>query len=187
MARQGLRGPLRNILRQAATSHAKAESHVSLETAPVHITVEPLPEFRDSALFMITFEEAASGQPPPMQSFAPTAEETIRNLENELLAAQEHNQTAREELETTNEELQSANEEFQSTNEELETSKEELQSFNEELETVNSELSRKVAELDSANSDLQNLLNSTQIATIFLDLELHIKNFTPAAGVSISG
>ena len=182
MARQGLRGPLRNVLRQAATSHAKAESHVSLEAAPVHITVEPLPEFRDSALFMITFEEAASGQPPPMQSFAPTAEETIRNLENELLAAQEHNQTAREELETTNEELQSANEEFQSTNEELETSKEELQSFNEELETVNSELSRKVAELDSANSDLQNLLNSTQIATIFLDLELHIKNFTPAAG-----
>ena len=85
-------------------------------------------------------------------------------------------------LETTNEELQSANEEFQSTNEELETSKEELQSFNEELETVNAELNRKVAELDSANSDLQNLLNSTQIATIFLDLELHIKNFTPAAG-----
>ena len=79
-------------------------------------------------------------------------------------------QTTLEELETTNEELQSANEEYQSTNEELETSKEELQSFNEELETVNAELNRKVAELDHANSDLQNLLNSTQIATIFLDL-----------------
>ena len=91
-------------------------------------------------------------------------------------------QATLEELETTNEELQSANEEFQSTNEELETSKEELQSFNEELETVNAELNRKVAELDSTNSDLQNLLNSTQIATVFLDMELHIKNFTPAAG-----
>ena len=182
MARQGLRGPLRNLLHQAATSLAKAESRGSVEAAPVHITVEPLPEFQDAALFMITFEETVAGPPPPMQVFAPTAEETIRNLENELRAAQEHSQTAREELETTNEELQSANEEYHSTNEELETSKEELQSFNEELETVNAELNRKVAELDSANSDLQNLLNSTQIATIFLDLELHIKNFTPAAG-----
>jgi two-component system, chemotaxis family, CheB/CheR fusion protein len=86
-----------------------------------------------------------------------------------------------EELDSSNEELRSANEEFQSTNEELETSKEELQSANEELQTVNSELSRKNAALDQANSDLQNLLNSTQIPTLFLDSSLHIKNFTPAA------
>jgi two-component system CheB/CheR fusion protein len=182
MARQGLRGPLRSLLHRAATSHEKAETRVSLEAAQVHVTVEPLAEFRDAPLFMITFEETNTGPSLPAQAFAPGAEETIRNLENELRSAQEHSQTAREELETTNEELQSANEEYQSTNEELETSKEELQSFNEELETVNAELNRKVGELDGANSDLQNLLNSTQIATIFLDLELHIKNFTPAAG-----
>ena len=71
---------------------------------------------------------------------------------------------------------------MQSTNEELETSKEELQSLNEELETVNVELNRKVADLDLANSDFQNLLNSTQIAAIFLGVALQVKNFTPAAG-----
>ena len=86
-----------------------------------------------------------------------------------------------EEVESANEELKSANEEFQSTNEELETSKEESQSINEELETVNGELFRRITELDHANSDLQNLNGSTQIATIFLNLELRIRNFTPAA------
>ena len=182
MARQGLRGALRSLLHRAATSNEKVDTRSLFDQAEVQITVEPLAEFREAPLFMITFEEKATGIPPPDKAFAPSAEETIRNLENELRAAQEHSQTTREELETTNEELQSANEEYQSTNEELETSKEELQSFNEELETVNAELNRKVAELDSANSDLQNLLNSTQIATIFLDIELHIKNFTPAAG-----
>jgi two-component system CheB/CheR fusion protein len=68
---------------------------------------------------------------------------------------------------------------MQSSNEELETSKEELQSVNEELQTVNSELSNKVDELDRANSDLNNLFQSTQIATIFLDRNLVIRSFTP--------
>jgi len=79
----------------------------------------------------------------------------------------------------------SANEEFHSANEELETSREELQSVNEELETVNAELRRKVEALDRANSDLQNLLDSTQIATLFLDTALHITQFTPAIGAVV--
>jgi len=69
---------------------------------------------------------------------------------------------------------------LQSTNEELETSKEELQSVNEELQTVNHELNTKIEELDRANSDLNNLFQSTQIATIFLDKDLEIRSFTPA-------
>ena len=182
MARESLRIPLRGALHRAASSHEQVQASVSLATVDVTISVEPLHEFRDANLYMITFEEKASTPSQAVQTSGADAEETIRHLESELRAAQENSQATLEELETTNEELQSANEEFQSTNEELETSKEELQSFNEELETVNAELNRKVAELDNTNSDLQNLLNSTQIATVFLDLEMHIKNFTPAAG-----
>ena len=73
------------------------------------------------------------------------------------------------------------NEELQSANEELETSKEELQSINEELQTVNAELNARVEELSRANTDIANLLESTQIATLFLDRNLAVKSFTPAA------
>jgi two-component system CheB/CheR fusion protein len=84
-------------------------------------------------------------------------------------------------LKAANEEMVSVNEELQSTNEELETSKEELQSVNEELHTVNAELNSKIDELDRANADLRNLFESTQIATIFLDQDLVVRSFTPAA------
>ena len=86
-----------------------------------------------------------------------------------------------EEMKSGNEEMVSVNGELQSTNEELKTSKEELQSVNEELQTVNSELNSKVEELDRANADLRNLFETTQVETIFLDNELVIRSFTPAA------
>jgi two-component system, chemotaxis family, CheB/CheR fusion protein len=187
MAREGLRIPLRTALHMAVTSGERViQQKVPVRTnggvTPVDITVEPIAEFQDASLYMIVFEDVpTAGGATEVHTFDADSQQAIQHLELELRSAQEHAQAMFEELESSNEELRSANEEYQSTNEELETSKEELQSFNEELETVNGELGRRVAELDLANSDLQNLHSSTQIATIFLDGELHIKSFTPAA------
>jgi two-component system CheB/CheR fusion protein len=90
-------------------------------------------------------------------------------------------ETSNEELKASNEELQSMNEELQSTNEELDTSREEMQSTNEELRTINSEHQQKIDELSRAYDDLNNLLAATEVATLFLDPDLRIRRFTPAA------
>jgi two-component system, chemotaxis family, CheB/CheR fusion protein len=108
-------------------------------------------------------------------------ERELQYTKETLQSTVEEVETSNEELKSTNEELQSTNEELQSTNEELETSKEEMQSLNEELQTVNAQLQGKLDDLAQANDDMQNLLNSTAIATIFLDQKLHIKRFTTEA------
>jgi two-component system CheB/CheR fusion protein len=102
----------------------------------------------------------------------------LQQASEEIRTCREQMQTSQEELKSTNEELQSANEELQSTNEELTTSKEEMQSLNEELQTVNHELQAKVDELSWASNDMKNLLNSTEIATLFLDGGLNVRRFT---------
>jgi two-component system CheB/CheR fusion protein len=194
-----LRPDLRSVLHQAMASGRKVVHEgtvlaVNGSYVTVTVTAEPLaPASGDSSqrLCVVLFQESG----PPKLREPETAEdgavarkdETIAHLEGELIATRERLQTTVEELETSNEEMKSSNEEFQSvneelqsSNEELETSKEELQSVNEELETVNAELNSKIESLDRAISDRKNLLESTQIATVFLDTHLRIKSFTPA-------
>ncbi len=138
----------------------------------------------------VTDQDLPNPQAPPSKSRKPRTASHAREqtLERELLHSRESLQrtigqldASNEEMKSANEELQSTNEELQSTNEELETSKEELQSLNEELQTVNAELQEKIRELSTSNDDMHNLLNSSDIATLFLDNALSIKRYTEQA------
>ena len=142
-------------------------------------------------LCVLAFDEFPASQEPAgdtdRDQSADSDSDDIAGLERELASTRADLQVAIEQLEIVNEEMKSSNEEYQSVNEELqsaneelETSKEEMQSINEELQTVNAEMQSKNAILGHLNSDLQNLLDSTQIATLFLDSQLRVTNFTPA-------
>jgi len=156
------------------------------------LEARPLTEFQDRQnLILLVFIDKSvrekTLQDEQEITKSDSASKRIKELKKELKAKEEDLQNtiaelqiSNEKLRTSNEELQSTNEELQSTNEELETSKEELRSTNEELTTVNAELNNKVEELSKVNDDMKNLLASTEIGTIFLDLDLCIKRFTPA-------
>jgi two-component system CheB/CheR fusion protein len=198
MARSGLKLELRATVRKAIHEGIESvlvalEVKTNGETHSCKLVVKPLKEPAALlGLIMVVFEDLPRPKEETLtrgkSRMTDKTRRHISELETELKATREHLQTNIEELETTNEELQSsneelqsANEELQSTNEELETSKEELQSVNEELVTVNAELQNKNDELSIASNDMANLLSSTRIASIFLDDNLCIKQFTPAA------
>jgi len=191
-----LRTELRLALQAASTTQRRVvRENVAVELEDgihrVRLTVRPLPGIEHEAgLLAIVIQEHApldrteEAEPVPIRSEQPAME----RLEGELRVTRAQLKTTVEDLESTNEELKSSNEEListneelQSANEELQTSKEELQSLNEELETVNTELRQKVEELGTANSVLQNLFASTEVASIFLDRDLRVAKFTPAA------
>ncbi len=135
---------------------------------------------------LIIFEQTAESFDLSEEVFN-SSEPLTRGLEDALVRAQmqfrysvEQSEYQAEELKASNEELQAINEELRSALEELETGKEELQSVNEELVTVNQELKIKIEELSQSNNDFLNLINSTNIGTIFLDRNMRVKLFTPA-------
>ena len=186
----------------------KTNGHFSTVNLVVRPVTGGANETLETPLYLVVLEEASIQNPPTTAATKHkpddttgrgealndgafdevSASATIAALSDELRATEEYLQAANEELETANEELkssneemQSVNEELQSTNEELETSKEEMQSINEELSTVNAELQVKVVDLSRASNDMNNLMSSTGVGTVFVDHQLRILRFTPAA------
>ena len=138
--------------------------------------------------FTVFIQEEVRPQPVSGEPFEANTEasQRIMELEYELQQTRENLQAVIEELETTNEEQQATNEELTASNEELQSTNEELHSVNEELYTVNAEYQSKIEELTELNNDIDNLLRSTDIGVVFLDRDLRIRKFTPAATIAIN-
>jgi two-component system CheB/CheR fusion protein len=193
--RPDIRIELRTALFKAAQSGRSVETRIVQRQEDgkqifLNITVRPLPqEAGKPVLVLVVFDEVEESMPPQNAESGDSARVLlIAQLENEIHQLKlhlqdtiEHSETSTEEMKASNEELQAINEELRSATEELETSKEELQSMNEELVTVNYELKVKVEERGNINDDLQNLISSSEIATIFVNRGMHVKRYTPHA------
>jgi two-component system, chemotaxis family, CheB/CheR fusion protein len=189
MAREGLRTALRVAFRQALKQQATVRVRDVMvgeegDGQAVDLMIEPLSDPKElRGMLIIVFSDVASKEPPAQARGATSTghDGTVTALEREVLHLHSELGAAREWMQSSQEELRSANEELQSTNEALTTSKEELQSLNEELQTLNAELQSKLDELFRANSDMSNLLNATEIATVFLDRDLKVRRYPQTA------
>ncbi len=190
MARSGLRGKLRAALRRARDVKVKVlDSGLVVGddgSRPFSLAVHPVVEAGEQMLLVCFLDadrpERGDGIPLP-----PGQTSRVAELERELDATRAELQGTVRDLELSgeeqraiNEEALSVNEEYQSTNEEMVASKEELQSLNEELTAVNSQLQETLERQRTTSDDLQNVLYSTNVATLFLDLDGRIRFFTPA-------
>jgi chemotaxis methyl-accepting protein methylase/PAS domain-containing protein len=183
MAREELLMHLNLAMKKAQTQvEPVIIENLMVGTETINLTVQAIAKPKTlMGLLMVIFTQVLTPTAQPSKKRGKAEEQNQRELQHardEIQATREQMQAAQEELRSTNEELQSTNEELQSTNEELTTSKEEMQSMNEELQTVNTELQSKVDDLSWVNNDMKNLLNSTEIATVFLDSGLHVRRFT---------
>jgi two-component system CheB/CheR fusion protein len=193
MAREELKYVLGNIIHQARTQKTPVKvDNIKIkdgdQTRLLNLQANIMNESALSSLTLIVFEDMGTVKKAGRSTGndANTQTKALNELEKELVYTKqqlhstiEQMETSLEELKSTNEELQSTNEELQSTNEESLTTKEEMQSLNEELMTVNMQYQSKAEELTRLNNDMKNLLDATEIGTIFLNNDLEILRYTP--------
>ena len=186
-----LRTQVASALRQAGRDEplvVTAPSRLMRAGRTVAVRVEVrCVRLNDEDLLLVSFIEAAVAGEGAARPASDLRGESLDEIEGELEATRAELRdalrdldVANEEQRTINEEALSVNEEYQSTNEELLTSKEELQSLNEELTALNSQLQETLSHQRRTSNDLQNVLYSTDVATLFLDTDLNIRFFTPA-------
>ncbi len=181
--RSGLRAKLRAAVERARRDRAR----IAVDCRAEQVTIEAQPVLDDGeALMLVCFvplPRAPTAASHATSRSGPRVAELERELETmrtDLQVAIRDLDLSAEEQKAGNEEALSINEEFQSTNEELLASKEELQSLNEELTALNSHLQETLERQRTTADDLQNVLYSTNVATLFLDRGLRIRFFTPA-------
>jgi PAS domain-containing protein len=189
MVREGLRAPLADALTQAVRESEPVQLRgLQLQGVEgvqrVDVTVQALRDAVLQGMMLIVFRDVV--MPSPRRRRRKGKSPVEASHEYELQQYQDEILKLREEAHASNEELQSINEELQSTNEELTTSKEEMQSMNEELHAINAELQTKLDDIALAESDMKNLLNSTDIAILFLDQKLNVRRYTEQASKIIN-